>query len=73
MPHPISVTGYSMPIQVAARSQDYVCGRSLAGNVGSKPAGNMDGFLWRALCRLIERFLRPAVQSVECLGVIVKP
>ena len=28
-----------MPIPVAARSKAWVCGRSLAGIVGSKPAG----------------------------------
>ena len=31
-----------MPIPVAARSKAWVCGRSLAGNVGSNPAGGMD-------------------------------
>jgi len=31
-----------MPIAVAARSKAWVCGRSLAGIVGSKPTGGMD-------------------------------
>jgi len=31
-----------MPIPVAARSKAWVCGRSVAGIVGSKPAGCMD-------------------------------
>jgi hypothetical protein len=30
------------PISVAARSKAWVCGRSLAGIVGSNPAGGMD-------------------------------
>jgi hypothetical protein len=30
-----------LPIPVAARSKAWVCGRSLAGIVGSNPAGNM--------------------------------
>ena len=32
----------SLPIPVAARSKAWVCGRSLAGIVGSNPAGGMD-------------------------------
>ena len=31
-----------LPIPVAARSEAWVRGRSLAGNVGSNPAGGMD-------------------------------
>ena len=31
-----------LPIPVAARSEAWVCGRSLAGIVGSNPAGGMD-------------------------------
>jgi hypothetical protein len=31
-----------LPIPVAARSEAWVCGRSLAGTVGSNPAGGMD-------------------------------
>ena len=33
------------PSVVAARSETWVCGRSLAGIAGSKPAGGMDVFL----------------------------
>jgi hypothetical protein len=32
---------YSIPVPVAARSMAWVCGRSLAGIVGSNPAGGM--------------------------------
>ena len=31
-----------LPISVAARSKEWVCGRSLAGIVGSNPSGDMD-------------------------------
>ena len=31
-----------LPIPVAARSEVWVCGRSLAGIVGSNPTGGMD-------------------------------
>jgi hypothetical protein len=31
-----------VPIQVAVRSKAWVCGRSLAGIVGSNPTGGMD-------------------------------
>ena len=34
-----------MPIPVAARSTAWICGRSLAGIVGSNLAGGMDMFL----------------------------
>jgi len=33
---------FCVPIPVAARSRAWVCGRSLAGMVVSKPAGGMD-------------------------------
>ena len=39
-----------MPIPVAARSKACVRGRSIAGNVGSNPAGGMDVFLLWVLC-----------------------
>ena len=45
-----------MLITVAARSKAWVCGRSLAGSVGSRPAGGMDVSLFccvlsgRGLC-----------------------
>jgi hypothetical protein len=32
----------AVPIPVAARSKAWVCGRTLAGIVGSKPAGAMN-------------------------------
>jgi hypothetical protein len=32
----------TVPIPLAARSKAWVCGRSLAGIVGSNPAGRMD-------------------------------
>jgi hypothetical protein len=38
------------PIPVAARSKAWVCGHSLAGVVGSNPAGNMDVSLLWVLC-----------------------
>ena len=31
-----------MPVPVAARSKAWVCGRALAGVVGSNPVGDMD-------------------------------
>jgi hypothetical protein len=38
--------GYEQePITVAARTKEWVCGRSLAGIVGSNPAGSMNGCL----------------------------
>ena len=39
-----------MPIPVAARSKTWVCGRSLAGIVGSNPAGGMDMSLVSVVC-----------------------
>jgi hypothetical protein len=36
------IYGFCVPIPVAARSRAWVCGRSLAGMVVSKPAGRMD-------------------------------
>ena len=33
---------HCMPILMAARSKPWVCGRTLAGIVGSSPAGGMD-------------------------------
>jgi hypothetical protein len=38
------------PVPVATRSKAWVCGRSLAGIVGSNPAGGMDVFLCWVLC-----------------------
>jgi hypothetical protein len=39
-----------MPIPVAALPKVWVCGRSLAGIVGSNPAGRMDVCLLLVLC-----------------------
>jgi hypothetical protein len=36
----------SLPIPVAARSKEGVCGRTLAGIVGPNPAGGMDVFFF---------------------------
>ena len=36
---------YAWPIPVAVRSKALVCGHSLAGIVGSNPAGGMDVYL----------------------------
>jgi hypothetical protein len=38
------------PVPVAGLSKAYVCGRSLAGIVGSNPARGIDVFLWWMLC-----------------------
>jgi len=50
-----------MPIPVAAPSKAWVCGRSLAGIVGSNPAGGLDVCLLcvvsRGLC--VELITRP--------------
>jgi hypothetical protein len=39
-----------MPIPLAVLSKGWVCGRSIAGIVGSNPAGGMDVFLLSVLC-----------------------
>jgi hypothetical protein len=39
-----------MPNPVAARSKEYVCGRALAGIVGSNPTGGMDVCLLYSVC-----------------------
>ena len=44
----------NLPILVAARSKAWVCGRSLAGIVGSKPTGGMDVCLVSAVCCQVE-------------------
>ena len=41
-----------MLIPVAARFKAWVCGRSLAGIVGSNPAGDMD--VYRIMCCQVE-------------------
>jgi hypothetical protein len=64
-----------MPIPMAARSTAWVCGRSLAGIVGSNPAGGMDVCLLWMLCVVRYRSLRRAnhssrevLPSVVCLS-----
>jgi hypothetical protein len=42
------------PIPVAARSKAYVCGRALAGIVGSNPTAGMDVCLVQCLCCQVE-------------------
>jgi hypothetical protein len=39
---------------VAARSKAWVCGRSLAGFMGSSPAGDMDVYLVSVVCCQVE-------------------
>ena len=43
-----------MPSPVAARPKAYFCGRSLAGIVGSNPAGVMDISLESVVCCQVE-------------------
>ena len=68
-----------LPVPVAARSKAWVCGRSLAGIVGSNPAGRLDVCLLLVLCVVRERSLRLAyhlsrgvLPSVVCMSVIMK-
>jgi hypothetical protein len=61
---------------VAARSKPWVCGRSLAGIVGSNPAGGMD--VCRECCVLSGRgradhSSRVVLPGVVCLSGFVKP
>jgi hypothetical protein len=49
-PFTISSTKFILPVPVAARSKVWVCRRSLAGIVGSNPAGGMDVCLLWVLC-----------------------
>ena len=65
---------------MAAWSKAWVCGRPLAGIVGSNPAGDMDVYLLWLLCVVKQRLVRWAdhssrgvLLSVVCLSVIVKP
>jgi hypothetical protein len=47
----INTLNYCEPIPVAARPKEYVCGRALAGILGSNPTGGMDLFsLVQCLC-----------------------
>jgi len=62
-----------MPISVAARSKAWVCGRSLAGIVGSNPAGGIDVCVecW-VLCVVRYRALRRADHSSRGVLLTVK-
>jgi hypothetical protein len=71
-----------MTIPVAAQSKVWVCGRSLAGIVGSNTAGGMDVYLLWVLCfvkdgGLCDELITRSEESyrVWCvqLRVIVKP
>jgi hypothetical protein len=65
------------PIPTASVSKAWVCGRSLAGIVGSNPAGGMDGCLLWVLCvkslRRDDNSSRAVLPRVVYLSVIVKP
>jgi hypothetical protein len=50
--HWVQFTG--SPIQVVAWSKAWVCGRSLAGIVGSDPAGDMDVSVVSLVCCQVE-------------------
>ena len=56
------------PITVAARSEAWVCGRSLAGIAGSNPARGMDEYILRMLCFVRYTSLRRA--DLSSRGVI---
>jgi hypothetical protein len=67
-----------MPIPVAASSKAWVCSRSLAGILGSNPAGGMDVSLVSVVCCQAEvsalgyHSSRGVVPRVVCLSVIMK-
>jgi len=74
--HSKKKTQLSMP--VTAQSEAWVCGHSLAGIVGSNPAGGMGDCLLWVLCVVRQKSLRRADHSsrgvlpnVVCLSVIV--
>jgi hypothetical protein len=66
---------------VVAGPKVWVCGRSLAGILGSNSTGSMDVYLLGVLIVVRERFLRWVVHSsrgvlvsvVCCMRVIMKP
>ena len=64
---------------MAARSKEWVCGRSLAWIVVSNPAGGMDVsceccmFSDRGLCVWADHSSRGVLPSVVCLSVIMNP
>jgi hypothetical protein len=55
----------SVPIPAAAQSKAWVCGRALAGIVGSNPTGGMDVCLLYSVCVVRYRRL--------CVGLITRP
>jgi hypothetical protein len=75
-----TVTTLNTPIPRAARPKARVCDSSLAGIVGSNPAGDMHASPLRVLCVFRHRSLyradhspRGVLPSVVCLSVILKP
>lgn len=63
------------PTPVAARSKEWVCGRTLARIAGSNPAGGWDICIFRVLCvvryRAVRRVDHPSrglLPSVTCLS-----
>jgi hypothetical protein len=74
----LSFLKYGESIPVTARSKAWVYGRSLAGIVGSNPAGGMS--IVSVVCVVRWRFLRRAghsstrdLRNVICLSVIINP
>jgi hypothetical protein len=63
-----------MPIPVDALSKAWFCGRSLAGVVGSNPAGGMDVCCQvdRSL-RRVDHLSRAVLLSMASLNVMAKP
>jgi hypothetical protein len=61
------------PIPMAALSKAWVCGRSLAGIVGSNPARGIDVSLCECCVLPADLSSRVVLPSVVCLSVIVKP
>jgi len=53
------------PIQVAARSKVWVCGRSLSGILDSNPAGDTDICLFGGLCVVRQRFCDELITRPE--------
>jgi len=72
----LNVYGCIGPNPVAARTEAWVCGRSLAGIVGSNLAGEMDVCLFRVLCQVevsADHSSRGVLANVVRLSVIVNP
>jgi hypothetical protein len=67
-------------VPVASRSKAWICGRWLAGNVCSNPAGGLDVHLLLVLCVVrsgsmhrADHSSREVLPSAVCLNVIVSP